>query len=399
MRLLYVTNGFPFPLTTGYLRHYHLLHHLGRSHDIALLSLVRSPVPDEHRAELEPAVSEVHVFGETGPSARASTVRRGVRAIRRAVASTSSPGAVALGRTIERLRADADAILVSGKRSAEALRAAGDLPLVIDICDATSSRLRGAIRHERPLRALASAVELVSVVRAERDLVRRGDHLLFASDRDRDLILGTGGAGTSVAHTVVPNGVDLEFWRRGAPGRGDRTVVFTGKMDFPPNEDAALRLCRTIFPAVRARVPEAQLLIVGRDPTPRLLAAGAGAGITVTGPVDDVRPYLDAATVFAAPLRFGAGIQNKLLEALAMELPVVTSPTAAAGLHRDGSAPPVDVADDDAAFVDRLVAHLRSEERDPRRDARAFVSTNFDWSRSAELVEAAFRDVTARAAR
>src|SRR5206468_215326 len=141
-------------------------------------------------------------------------------------------------------------------------------------------------------------------------------------------------------------------------------------MEYPPNTDAALYLIEEILPLVQRTVPAAQALIVGRDPPARLRSAGQRPGVTVTGFVDDVRPYLERATVFAAPLRFGAGIQNKVLEAMAMEVPVVASPLAADGLRtEDGAQPPLDVARTTEEFADRIARRLLEAQRDPAPDS------------------------------
>jgi glycosyltransferase involved in cell wall biosynthesis len=161
-------------------------------------------------------------------------------------------------------------------------------------------------------------------------------------------------------------------------------------MDYPPNVDAAVHLAREIFPAVRAARPGTRLLLVGRDPTPAVVALGDDPGVTVTGFVDDVRPYLDRAAVFVAPLRFGAGIQNKVLEALAMEVPVVATPLAAAGLRADGAPPPpLVVADDDGTMVARVVELLDRAAADglPHREGRAFVEGHFGWAAAGARLE------------
>jgi glycosyltransferase involved in cell wall biosynthesis len=110
----------------------------------------------------------------------------------------------------------------------------------------------------------------------------------------------------------------------------------------------------------------------------------------VTGRVDDVRPYLERASVFAAPLRFGAGIQNKVLEAMAMEVPVVASTLAADGLRLDeGSSPPIEIADDPATVAAGIVRHLRAAEAGaaPAGDERRFVSSYFSWEASGAVLE------------
>jgi polysaccharide biosynthesis protein PslH len=141
------------------------------------------------------------------------------------------------------------------------------------------------------------------------------------------------------------------------------------------------------------------LTLVGRDPSPDVQALGELDGVRVTGYVDDVRPFLERAAVFAAPLRFGAGIQNKLLEAMSMAVPSVVSTLAADGLRTvEGSVPPIAIVDDDDATAAAIVATLRRVAVDPSPDwaARTYVEQHFSWKASgaslASLIAAARAD-------
>jgi glycosyltransferase involved in cell wall biosynthesis len=384
VRVLYVTNGFPYPLTSGYLRHYFLIRGLASaSHDVALFSLSGREVTTEDRAALEEVCSSVTVV-------RADTGSRLRQRLATVLPSLTVYGpAAALGRAAADLgeRWPADAVLFSGKRTFPALPPLAGLPLVTDLCDATSSRLRAGLRHDPPVKVPAHLVEWASVRRVERALVARSASLLFASARDRDLVVSPADAARSV---VVPNGVDLGYWHRTNESLGRDTIVFTGAMDYGPNADAALHLVQAVLPRVRGRRPDARVLLVGRGPGPALREAAARAeGVTLTGTVPDVRPALEEAAVFAAPLRVGAGIQNKVLEALAMEVPVVASSLAAGGLHTaDGEAPPLVEADGPEATAAALVEALRRADgaAAPAADGRRFVAEHFSWRRSAELV-------------
>jgi glycosyltransferase involved in cell wall biosynthesis len=168
-------------------------------------------------------------------------------------------------------------------------------------------------------------------------------------------------------------------------------------MDYPPNSDAAVQLATTILPLVQREAPEAEVLLVGRDPTPDVQALADLPGVTVTGFVDDVRPYLERAAVFAAPIRFGAGIQNKVLEAMAMEVPVVASPLAADGLRTvDGRTPPIDVAATPSQFAAAILRHHRAAGTSPPDAAlRAYVAAEFDWARQAARVAHLLEDAAA----
>ncbi len=393
MRILYVTNDLPWPLTSGYLRHYHLIRGLAERHQITLLSLVKHGHGPDDGAALEPflerLVTRAASLGRPGRRtrlvARATALRHG-----------GDPASVELGDIGAGLHAESpfDALLLSGKRTYPVLEALPSIPLVADLCDATSSRLRRQARHARIGRRLPLALEYLEVRRVERALVRRAEHVLFASERDRESIMGHGPdvAGHARA-TVVPNGVDLDVWHRETSSLGP-AIVLTGAMDYPPNADAAIQLATMILPLVQREAPEAEVLLVGRDPAPEVLALADLPGVTVTGFVDDVRPYLERAAVFAAPIRFGAGIQNKVLEAMAMEVPVVASPLAADGLRTvDGRTPPIDVASTPSQFAAAILRRYRAAGTSgPDAALRTYVAAEFDWARQAARVSHLLED-------
>jgi glycosyltransferase involved in cell wall biosynthesis len=394
MRVLYLTNGFPYPLTSGYLRHYFLIRELAPDHQVTLLSLTGVGFRPEDAEALGPMVERVEVFG----GGRRSTVGKVARRIRALVGRDDSPSAVAMAERAAALHAERpfDVVVHSGKSTHPVLDRLPGLPVAADLCDATSSRLAGALTYASAPRRPFLWLDLQAMRRIEAGIVRRATHVMFASERDRRLILGMA---ATPASSIVPNGVDVEFWRRQAPTLGRDRIVFTGAMHYPPNVDAALVLAVNVLPLVRRRIPEACLDIVGRDPAPSLLALAGRPGVRVTGYVPDVRPYLEAATVFAAPLRFGAGIQNKLLEALAMELPVVASTLAVDGLRAGEASPPAIVADDPATMAYRIVDTLETVRRDPAPNAagRVYVESLFRWEESGRRLGAILRSVAATA--
>jgi len=387
MRILYLTNGFPYPLTSGYLRHYFLIRELSQHHAITLLSIVGANFANENIAALAPFTERVLTF--TSKSKSGSLRRKVIGRVKSLAGGAKADEAVRQMRAaVERMTREEpfDIVLFSGKRTYPAIQDMDTLPLVVDMCDATSMKIRGSVRYTRPARLPLLLLDYAQVRSAERMLIRNAAHLLFASYRDREALVGP----TGNHATVVPNGVDLDFWRRSSPERGANTIVFTGAMDYPPNTDAALYLIEEILPLLQCTIPDTRVLIVGRDPTPRLVRAGQRPGVTVTGFVDDVRPYLEQATVFAAPLRFGAGIQNKVLEAMAMEVPVVASPLAADGLRtEDGQQPPVAVARSAREFAELIGRRLRDRASNPAPDsaARCYVESHFLWRRSGEKLE------------
>jgi glycosyltransferase involved in cell wall biosynthesis len=190
---------------------------------------------------------------------------------------------------------------------------------------------------------------------AYKRLARKTPYRSFISVRDRENLLGT-----SDRSAIVPQGVDYDYWKRSRPPSGGNCIVFSGVMSYSPNADAAVFLLDTILPLVRRVFSELEVLIVGRDPLPELAnLAQRYPDVTVTGAVDEIRPYLERADVFVAALRFASGVQNKVLEAMSMEVPVVTTPVVAAGLCVDGVEPQLVIGkstEEIAAGIVRLLA-------------------------------------------
>jgi glycosyltransferase involved in cell wall biosynthesis len=185
---------------------------------------------------------------------------------------------------------------------------------------------------------------------------------------------------------TIPIGVRVPATPLSATGTSGPTILFVGSFVHFPNEDAAVRLATQILPLVQRRVPGATLVIVGSAPSRRVLAL-ASSDVRVHGSVPDVGPYLDAAAVIAAPIRFGSGMRVKVLEALAAGKALVCSPLAAAGVTaRDGSE--LRLAEDDEAFADAIVDLLSSDERRVAlgRNARQWASEHA----SARTAAAAF---------
>ncbi|MDX2140614.1 MAG: glycosyltransferase family 4 protein [Chloroflexota bacterium] len=185
---------------------------------------------------------------------------------------------------------------------------------------------------------------------------------------------------------VIPNGINLDDWQPLPVQREPATLIFTGNLDYAPNRDAALYLAREVLPAVRRSVPAARLLLVGNAPPPEVQALTSDH-VVVTGRVEDMRPYLARATLYVCPLRFGAGIKNKVLEALAMGCPVIATPLSADGIAvRDGHDIVLVPADQ---FADRVVSLLNDARLRQALSAngRALITARYDWVQVADAYE------------
>lgn len=188
-------------------------------------------------------------------------------------------------------------------------------------------------------------------------------------------------------------------------------IVFTGMMNHPPNVDAAIYFAREVFPAIRARIPAAEFWIVGRDPTPEVCALGDLPGVTVTGLVPDIRQYIAQAAFIVVPLRFGAGMRNKILEAWGMQKYIISSLVGAEGLsYIDGEN--IHIADDTQAWIKKVMAGFENpgmreqiktngrklilDQHDPEKLARSYyelVANEVDKKRGADESFDAFIDL------
>jgi len=392
MRILHITPALQHPRVRGPHRHYHFLRELAARHDVTLLTLIRDHVADDDLREVGGYTDRLLAFNVNGA---APVPARGMLGYVPAIGPRLEKhlqvqgGLRDMRRAFRRLTAegDYDVVLFHGKSVFPVIDGWQGGPVVVDFCDATSMRLASRLRATRGLAHLWLRLRHWRALRVERKLLGLTPHVAFISPRDRAAINGAGDPSP-----IIPNGVDLDYWTRSTPvdPPGQR-IVFTGVMDYAPNDDAARYLVEAIVPRVRRAIPDLEALVVGRSPGPALRALGAGAeGVRVTGFVDDMRPYLESARVFAAPLRHASGMQNKILEAMAMGVPVLTTPVAADGIKVDGEEPPVWVASGDAAFAARLVELLSDAEARARLASagRRFVESRFVWPQSAAMLEA-----------
>jgi glycosyltransferase involved in cell wall biosynthesis len=187
------------------------------------------------------------------------------------------------------------------------------------------------------------------------------------------------------------NGVDTDYFSPehalASPyAAGEKALVFTGAMDYWPNVDAVQWFCDDVFPALSAQDPALRFYIVGSRPNPQVQALAQLPGVTVTGTVPDVRPYIRHATLAVAPLRIARGIQNKVLEAMAMGTPTVVSPQALEGID---AVPDQElaVADGAPAWIETLGALLVRDNREMGRAARARVEHHYSWPSNLACIE------------
>jgi polysaccharide biosynthesis protein PslH len=211
-----------------------------------------------------------------------------------------------------------------------------NMPVVWDSVDCISHLFQQAAKQSRSFFGkFMTRFELSRTRRAEGDLACRFDHMLVTAPSDRNALLGLVPPGKSPSDiSVLPNGVDLEYFHPSAEFQRDpETIIFSGKMSYHANISMAKYLVEEIMPRIWKFRPAARLYIVGKDPAPAIKKMTRNPLITVTGTVDDIRPFLWRATVSVVPLLYGVGIQNKILEAMATGTPVVTTCRALSALQ------------------------------------------------------------------
>ena len=378
MRILYLTDGFPYPLTSGRLRHYHFIRQLSARHAISLLSTVPTGHPPEHAAALAPFVEAVETF-ETHAVGRGVVEKFFERSWRIATRRPDRGMAHLYARATELHATRPFDVVLNAHLDCSIENHLAGVPVVYDLCDALSLRARGEWEHARLVHRAPAAMKLVEAIVTERSVLRRAPRVIVCAQRDADwLARGTGSV------PAIPNGVDTDYWHRTSAALPLDRLVFVGVLSAPANEDAALLLIERILPLVRRHVAGVHLVIAGRDPSPQLRRA-ADREPTCELAVDlaDLRPVLEHATVFVAPLRFSAGIQNKLLQAMAMAVPVVATRSAADGLVTSAGPPPITVGGDaPEAIASASVEALHRARRDPTPDyeARRFVAHHFTWA-------------------
>jgi glycosyltransferase involved in cell wall biosynthesis len=236
--------------------------------------------------------------------------------------------------------------------------------------------------------------------RYEGRVSQRVDHCIAVSETDRQTLRQDYGL-TNVS--TIDTGVDVTYFANYSATRRPHRMVFTGSMDWMPNEDAILWFARDVLPMIRRRVPEVSLAVVGRRPGSKVIQLSRSAPeIAVTGRVEDVRPYLAEAAVFVVPLRIGGGTRIKIYEAMASGIPVVSTTVGAEGLRVEPGRH-ILLADTPEAFADAVLWLLfnPSAAAQMATAAKALVTENNDWKivsrQFAEICRKTMLDRKARA--
>jgi glycosyltransferase involved in cell wall biosynthesis len=384
VRTLFLTPQPPFPAHQGTaIRNWGLLRHLAAHEAVSLLSFAPSDFGPP-AAELSAVCQSLEFVPHParGAPARLRSLLNGRADMSERLASPAFD--LALRRRLAAQHFDLIQIegLELGRYLATIRASAPGTPVVYDAHNAEVAIQQRAWQNDRrqPRRwpvAAYSRLQVPRIARFEAELCRQAEAVTCVSAVDAAALRH---GQPALQPVVVANGIDLADYPL-APPVANSTLVFTGKMDYRPNIDAALWFAREILPRVRRAQPAARLAIVGQKPVPALAALAGQEGIDVLGGVPDIRPHIADSAVYVAPLRMGGGTRFKLLEAMALGRPIVSTTIGAEGFDVQ-SGRELLLADSPEALADCVLKILADPALAARlvSQARSFVAAYYDWA-------------------
>ena len=391
MKLFVLLSRVPYPLEKGdKLRAYHLIKHLADKHEVYLFCLSDQPIEREHLEHLRGFCHHLQVV-------RLARWRILLKLVLATFGRLPYQVAYFHHRQAQR-RIDAaledfrpDHILCQLVRTTEYVRHQYGTPKTLDYMDTLSKGMeRRADTAPWPFRPLLHA-ETRRLIAYENLMFDLFDNRIIISAQDRDFIYHPKRA----EMVVIPNGVDTAFFRP-MDQEPVHDLVFTGNMNYPPNIDSVLYLVQRVLPLVRARRSGTDLVISGVAPGARIRELAArDPHVHVTGWVRDIRGSYASARLFVAPMQIGTGLQNKLLEAMAMGIPCITSSLA----NNAVGAPPGEailIGREPEEYAEHILRLLDDGEERMRiaRNGHRFVLANFDWQRAAKVLDRAIAGAT-----
>ena len=378
-KVLFLAHRYPYPPNKGdKIRAFHIAEHLRKGHEVSLGFVT---TPGDEAPDLKWARNfHGHYCGRVSQIAR--LFRAGVAFVSGAPLSVATFRHDGLKRWVAAQRPD----VIYAFSSAMAQYVPQDLPtgarMILDFVDVDSEKWRQYAETQSPPRRWFYGMEAKRLLAFDRAQAARAAASLFVSE-DEKRIFDRLSPETAATHKAIANGVDVAYFDPAAVAPRanlSKTIVFVGMMDYWPNIDAVTWFAKDILPLVRAKHNDATFQIVGAKAVAAVTALGQREGVEVTGAVPDVRPFVAAAAVVVAPLRIARGIQNKVLEGMAMARPIVTTAGALEGINaargRD-----VLVGETAGEIAEAVISVL--DGRAPPglgAAARAFVVKNHEWA-------------------
>jgi sugar transferase (PEP-CTERM/EpsH1 system associated) len=329
MKVLYLCHRFPFPPKRGgKIRPFNMIKHLAASHAVTVASLARSATEAREGEGIASFCSNYVMAEVRNPIQVARMVARVPTATPCSMGFFYSP---TLARRVRELlgRERYDLIFVHCSSVAQYVERVQGIPKILDFGDMDSQKWLEYARYKPFPLSTGYWLEGKKLEREESRLASRFDMCTATTEAEWKTLASYGQGSAS---DWFPNGVDSGYFAPGEQPYDPDTICFVGRMDYYPNQECMFDFCANVLPLLRERRPHVKLMIVGADPSPGVKKLARLPGVTVTGSVPDVRPYVRQSALMVAPLNIARGTQNKILEAMAMGVPVVTSGVAAAGV-------------------------------------------------------------------
>ena len=389
--LLLLIHRIPYPPNKGdKIRSYHLLKHLALHYKVHLATFVDDPDDWQHVPKVQAMCTTSHFskLGWLGGRMRSLVGLISGRSLSYDFYRDAGMQAW-VDRTMSAHKIDR--VMVFSSPMAQYADKYPQARRVVDLCDVDSDKWRQyAAKKIWPMSWLYRH-EADALLAYERHVAKTCDAALFVSAPEADLFR-TLAPESDAKIGFFNNGVDTDYF---SPERQyerpyakeERALVFTGAMDYWPNIDAVQWFAAEVFPALLAKMPSLRFVIVGARPAAAVTALAQQAGVIVTGTVPDVRPYIHHAEIAVAPLRIARGIQNKVLEAMAMARPVIVSPQALEGIEAQPGTDLV-LADGAEAFIAAITALLATPDKSLGVSARATVEREYSWPSNLARIEA-----------
>jgi polysaccharide biosynthesis protein PslH len=390
MKILFLTSRLPYPPFQGdRLKIYHILRILSRNHQITLLSFTQDAEEDTLAKELAPFCQRIETIILPKSQSYFNLIP-GVLSNKPFQVSYYHSSAFQAKLT-QILAEDTYDLIHTHLIRMVAYSADLKIPKVLDLTDAISEYLKTRYETTRnPIIKAGLFVEWQRMLNYE-PILQKFNTISVCSTPDRDNLLKTA---PTAQIEIIRNGLDLDYFKPNPEQQAEpNSIIFTGNMTYPPNEDGLMYFYREILPLIRQTIPTIKLYIVGKDPSPAVQKLAADR-VIVTGKVPDLRTYYSQAQVSICPIRFGAGTLNKVIEPMAMGIPVVSTSIACAGMNvTDGE--DILFADTPAEFAAAVTKLIQSPELTQKigTNGRKLATSEHDWEQIVAKLEGVYTSI------
>ncbi|BBO18583.1 glycosyltransferase [Candidatus Brocadia pituitae] len=384
MNILFVTPRLLYPVNRGdKVRPFNFAKVLAKKHNLSLFSFIQTKAELQHVEPLKEFFSSVDTI--TLPTWK-SKLNMGLNILSGEPLQVSYFKDRGFDEKISEIlaRRQIDVVYIFHLRMAQYFIMRNNTYRVLDLCDTVSFFMGRLLKHARWYMKPIYTYEIAKVKKYEQQLMDYFEEYWIISREDRDA-LESNRKFSNIQ--IIPNGVDIEYFKNIEEGSGRKSIIFVGYMGVE-SIDAVFYFYNQILPMVREEVPDVLFYIVGANPPDKIKALEKDKNIIVTGYVEDLRDYYKKASVAIAPMRFVAGMQNKILEAMSMSLPVVSTFYGNEGINaKDGES--IFVEDKPEHFAQKVILLLKNNgiRRQMGNSARKFVEENYSWNKVLGRVE------------